>query len=166
MYEMDDVVRSLKQEYRIILLLNHRNKNQHRAAGWYEAFNEMKRNCGQIVDLLGSRRLQSKRLRDTEWVKLYKLLQRALFRQLKKWYWQFNGIIALGQLDVYKRQVLLQILSHEHQSIKSMTSCTSQTYNHVKVKQWKNKVMIFSLNLLIFCAPIRYLVITFYHHRY
>ena len=94
---MDDVVRSLKQEYRIILLLNHRNKNQHRAAGWYEAFNEMKRNCGQIVDLLGSRRLQSKRLRDTEWVKLYKLLQRALFRQLKKWYWQFNGIIALGQ---------------------------------------------------------------------
>ena len=97
MDEMNNVIRSLEQEYRLILLLNHRNKNQHRAASWYGSFNEMKRNCGQIIKLLSSKRLQAKRLRDVEWVKLHRLLQRALFRQLKKWYWQFNGVIALGQ---------------------------------------------------------------------
>ncbi|EWG84402.1 Rmp1p [Saccharomyces cerevisiae R008] len=97
MDEMDNVIRSLEQEYRLILLLNHRNKNQHRAASWYGSFNEMKRNCGQIITLFSSRRLQAKRLKDVEWVKLHRLLQRALFRQLKRWYWQFNGVIALGQ---------------------------------------------------------------------
>ncbi|EJS42703.1 rmp1p [Saccharomyces arboricola H-6] len=97
MDDMNDVVRSLEQEYRLILLLNHRNKNQHRVAVWYGSFNELKRNCGQIVQLLSSRRLQKKSLKDTEWVKLYRLLQKALSRQLKRWYWQFNGVIALGQ---------------------------------------------------------------------
>ncbi|CAI4047568.1 hypothetical protein SUVZ_12G1930 [Saccharomyces uvarum] len=99
-FEMDGikaVTRSLEQEYRLILLLNHRNKNQHRVASWYGSFNELKRNCGQIVELLGSTRLQTKCMRDDEWVKLHRLLQRAMFRQLKRWYWDFNSIIALGQ---------------------------------------------------------------------
>lgn len=97
MDEMEGVVRSLEQEYRLILLLNHRNKNQHSAAGWYGSFNELKRNCGRIIKLLSSWRLQAKRLKDVEWVNMHRLLKRALFRQLKSWYWQFNGIIALGQ---------------------------------------------------------------------
>lgn len=97
MYDMKAVIRALEQEYRLILLLNHRNKNQHRVASWYGSFNELKRNCGQIVELLGLTRLKTTCMRDDKWVKLHRLLQRALFRQLKRWYWDFNSIIALGQ---------------------------------------------------------------------
>lgn len=101
-----DLYVKLHQEYRLLHLVYHRNKNQHRVAQWWKRLNMLKRNCGQVVELL-----QNKNLRNNcELVKLYHLVNGFTKRQISKSYYDFNGVIALGQF-VTLGVVLVGLLS-------------------------------------------------------
>lgn len=82
----------LQQELRYILLVYHRNNNQHRAAIWWKQFNELKRNTAQVVELLQAAKLGPVRL-----TRLFRLLQKFLKKQVARMYYSFNGVIGLGQ---------------------------------------------------------------------
>lgn len=83
----------LCQESRILLLVYHRNKNQHRSTHWWKRLNMLKRNCSQVVNLLVNRKIIKKR----ELAKLYHLLQGFRKKQVSRTYYDFNNIIGLGQ---------------------------------------------------------------------
>lgn len=90
------LVSQLRQELRIILLIYHRNKNQHGATIWWKQLNMLKRNVSQVVIIL--ERIAYKNIKNTkELIQLHYLLHRFLKLQVKKMYYDFNGIIALGQ---------------------------------------------------------------------
>lgn len=101
-----DLYVKLHQEYRLLHLLYHRNKNQHRVAQWWKRLNMLKRNCGQVVELLQNKKFKN----DREFVKLYHLVNRFTKRQISKSYYDFNGVIALGQF-VTLGVVLVGLLS-------------------------------------------------------
>ncbi|CAR25097.1 Rmp1p [Lachancea thermotolerans CBS 6340] len=86
------VVDKLHQEVRYVLLINHRNKNQHRMAVWWKHFNELKRSSAQVLELLQHQKLNAVQLR-----KLYSLLNKFQKKQLSRMYYSFNGVVGLGQ---------------------------------------------------------------------
>lgn len=53
----------------------------------------LKRNCAQVVELLSKRKLR----KDSDIIRLYKVLHDLHSRQVSKTYRDFNGVIALGQ---------------------------------------------------------------------
>ncbi|CCE93288.1 Rmp1p TDEL_0F04770 [Torulaspora delbrueckii] len=83
----------LYKEYRLLHLVWHRNKNQHRSALWWRRFSMLKRNCAQVVELLSKKKLR----KDSDIIRLYKVLDDLHSRQVSKTYCDFNGVIALGQ---------------------------------------------------------------------
>lgn len=78
---------SLQNEYSILHLLYHRNKNQHRALCWWKYLNMMHRHLRSILKLHGSN--------SPEVVRAVQEFQRR--KILDKSYWEFNSIVALGQ---------------------------------------------------------------------
>lgn len=101
---MDDfldsnAIKELENEYYIIHLIYHRNRNQHRLLIWWKYFNIIHRKLRQIVKLFIERdeaNNQKKRtLKENEIVKLSNYL--ICKKVLSKAYYEFNGIIALGQ---------------------------------------------------------------------
>ncbi|SCU93987.1 LADA_0G05908g1_1 [Lachancea dasiensis] len=83
----------LHQELRYILLIYHRNKNQHKAAVWWRHFNELKRSVTQVLVLIQP----NTTLLNTQIVTLYNILQKLRKRQLSRMYYSFNGVVGLGQ---------------------------------------------------------------------
>ncbi|CDO94012.1 unnamed protein product [Kluyveromyces dobzhanskii CBS 2104] len=90
------LVLQLRQEVRIVCLLYHRNKNQHKTSVWWKQLNILKRNVAHVVPLLES--LVYKGVRhDKDLLKIHSLLHAILKLQIKKMYYDFNGVISLGQ---------------------------------------------------------------------
>ncbi|AAS54331.1 AGL160Wp [Eremothecium gossypii ATCC 10895] len=90
--EIRNALRSLQQELRVIHILYHRNKNQHRVATWWKQLNSLKRSVSQVVTVT------SKPVRtEADLEALAGLLRRFAVRQAPAMYYEFNGVIALGQ---------------------------------------------------------------------
>ncbi|CCC69302.1 hypothetical protein NCAS_0C03120 [Naumovozyma castellii] len=105
--EVSELCQKLHQEYRLLHLVYHRNKNQHHVAVWWKRFNMLKRNCGSVLELHLQDRGNKSKIR---YIKLYHLLHSMIKKQLSKTYYEFNGIIALGQF-VTLGVVLIGLLS-------------------------------------------------------
>lgn len=85
-----DVLASLQQENRLIMLLFHRNKNQHRVAKWWKQFCTLKRVIRKLLNIL-------QKWHQSRQNELYYILNRFVKVYVKKMYYEFNGVIALGQ---------------------------------------------------------------------
>ncbi|CCH62399.1 hypothetical protein TBLA_0H01110 [Henningerozyma blattae CBS 6284] len=92
--DVNNLFSKLYQEFRLVHLIYHRNKNQHKAAIWWKRLNMLKRSCSQVIELLQRYKNSWK---DSQLIKLYRLLHNFLKKQLSKMYYEFNGVIALGQ---------------------------------------------------------------------
>ncbi|QLL31936.1 hypothetical protein HG536_0C01030 [Torulaspora globosa] len=88
-----DLFLQLRKEFLLLHLVWHRNKNQHRRSVWWKRLNMMKRNCGQVLEILQKPSVE----KTEEVIRLYKLMNDFNKRQLSKTYHDFNGVIALGQ---------------------------------------------------------------------
>ncbi|KAH7579480.1 Hypothetical protein J6896_04875 [Nakaseomyces glabratus] len=104
----------LHQEYRILHLLNHRNKNQHRVATWWKWFNMLRRSVGDVVEILQPLgRTKNQKLKDKKDGRfLYRTLHK-FFQMESKLYYSFNNIIKLGQF-ITLGVVLVGILGRVH----------------------------------------------------
>ncbi|SCU89640.1 LAFA_0E19680g1_1 [Lachancea sp. 'fantastica'] len=100
-----NLVHQLHQELRYIILIYHRNKNQHRMAIWWRHFNELKRSAGQVLTLI-----QKDKLKKPQAIMLWSLLEKLRKRQLPRMYYSFNGVVGLGQF-VTLGVVLIGILA-------------------------------------------------------
>jgi ribonuclease MRP protein subunit RMP1 len=83
---------ALYHEYRLIKILHHRNKNQHRSTTWWKDFNSLKRALTKLVPML-SKPVTSAAHRE-------KVLELAMYIRCvlaEKCFRSFNGIIALAQ---------------------------------------------------------------------
>lgn len=101
---MEDFVTSdhkdqLKHEYGILHLIYHRNHNQHRVLIWWKYLNIIHRNIRKILKLLidlelikNSQKIRQKKQQILDIIKY--LIKRKVFT---KAYYEFNGVIALGQ---------------------------------------------------------------------
>lgn len=110
---MDELVSKLGQEVRLLVLVYHRNKNQHRASHWWRSFNILKRDNGQILSTLRCLQQTEKdrgKYRDKLLRSLYQKLHHLMQVKVKKMYYEFNGVIALGQF-VTLGVVLIGLLS-------------------------------------------------------
>jgi ribonuclease MRP protein subunit RMP1 len=83
-----DAARALQQEYAILHLVWHRNKNQHRALHWWRYFNMLQRHVRAILNAHFLRMPAQVATRIAH-LRRKKIMDKA--------YWEFNGIIALGQ---------------------------------------------------------------------
>lgn len=88
-----DLFLQLRKEFLLLHLVWHRNKNQHRVSAWWKRFNMMKRNCGQVLEILQKPSIE----KAGDVISLYKLVNDFNKRQIAKTYRDFNGVIALGQ---------------------------------------------------------------------
>ncbi|CEP61399.1 Rmp1p LALA0_S03e01992g [Lachancea lanzarotensis] len=95
----------LHQELRYILLIYHRNKNQHKMAIWWRHFNELKRSAGQVLVLI-----QKDKLKRSEVTRLWSLVVKLRKHQISRMYYSFNGVVGLGQF-VTLGVVLIGILA-------------------------------------------------------
>ncbi|SCV04611.1 LAMI_0H17524g1_1 [Lachancea mirantina] len=86
-------LKSLNQEHRVIRLLYHRNKNQHRKSIWWAQFNQLKRCVSNVIAVIERGKSSSAKKRK----ELCSLVGRFTGRQAGKFYYSFNGIISLGQ---------------------------------------------------------------------
>lgn len=86
------LINQLDQEWRILYMINHRNKNQHKSTIWWKHLNVLKRNVIQVLTLL-----KLKSIKEENYRQLYRLITKFQIKQVKKIYYSFNGIIALGQ---------------------------------------------------------------------
>lgn len=90
------LVVQLRQELRIVYLIYHRNKNQHGATVWWKQLNILKRNVAQAVRIIEGLVFRGV-CHDKQLLKLHSLLYSILKLQIKKMYYDFNGVISLGQ---------------------------------------------------------------------
>lgn len=89
----------LKKEYGILHLIYHRNHNQHRVLIWWKYLNIIHRHVRKILKFLidlelikNSQKIRQKKQQILDIIKY--LIKRKVFT---KAYYEFNGIIALGQ---------------------------------------------------------------------
>ncbi|GMM59146.1 Rmp1 protein [Maudiozyma humilis] len=80
----------LLQEQRLIALLFHRNKNQHRVARWWSQLSALKRAVRDVVDAL--QHMNGRNLN-----MLYHTTTKFVRTQVRRMYTQFNEVIALCQ---------------------------------------------------------------------
>lgn len=85
-----EILGPLLQEQRLISLLYHRNRNQHRVARWWKLFNTLKRVVSQVIRCVQT-------ITPIEINKLYNVIHKFIRCHLKKMYYEFNGVITLGQ---------------------------------------------------------------------
>ncbi|AET39286.1 Rmp1p Ecym_4219 [Eremothecium cymbalariae DBVPG len=91
-FDNANIVDALNQEFRVIHLLYHRNKNQHRVSVWWKQFNMFKRSVAQVLEVLSKREKTQ-----YDWLKLDSLVGKFLRRQQRRAYYEFNNVVALGQ---------------------------------------------------------------------
>lgn len=89
----------LKHEYGILHLIYHRNHNQHRALIWWRYLNIIHRNVRKIlkiiIDLESIKSSQKIRQKKQQILDIIMYLRKR--KVFTKAYYEFNGIIALGQ---------------------------------------------------------------------
>lgn len=107
-----DVLISLQQENRLILLLFHRNKNQHRVAKWWKQFSTLKRVVRKVLNILQN-------WHESRQNELYYILNKFFKVYAKKMYYEFNGVIALGQFPTLG-VVLIGLLSRIYHLCKEL----------------------------------------------
>lgn len=112
-----DLYLQLRKEFRLLHLVWHRNKNQHRVSVWWKRLSMMKRNCAQVVEILQKPAVE----KTTDVVRLYKLVNDFNKRQVPKTYHDFNGVIGLGQF-VTLGVVLVGLLSRVFSTYKQILS--------------------------------------------
>lgn len=92
-------IKELTNEYYIIHLIYHRNRNQHRLLIWWKYFNIIHRKLRQIIKLFLERdeasNQKKRKSKEDEIVDISNYLIHK--KVLSKAYYEFNGIIALGQ---------------------------------------------------------------------
>lgn len=130
-------IESLTTEYQLLHLVYHRNYNQHRVARWWRWFNELHRRVRRVLKLQYDEQVKSLSARG---LKLAAEIKYIVHKVVKKCYWEFNGIIALGQFvplgltllgmlarinslllpAVSKLMVLLVTLSKVHKPVKQV----------------------------------------------
>lgn len=95
----NEKIKELENEYEILHLVYHRNKNQHRQQVWWKYLNILHRYIRKLLKL----NIDIERIKSNSKIKYKKdqiieivryLSSRNVFR---KAYYEFNGIIALGQ---------------------------------------------------------------------
>lgn len=79
---------SLTTEYQLLHLVYHRNYNQHRVARWWRSFNELHRHVRRVLKLLSVKKSSPALSLEIKYI---------VNKLIKKCYWEFNGIVALGQ---------------------------------------------------------------------
>lgn len=107
-----DVLISLQQENRLILLLFHRNKNQHRVAKWWKQFSTLKRVVRKVLNILQN-------WHESRQNELYYILNKFFKVYAKKMYYEFNGVISLGQFPTLG-VVLIGLLSRIYHLCKEL----------------------------------------------
>ncbi|KAL3231041.1 Ribonuclease MRP protein subunit RMP1 [Nakaseomyces bracarensis] len=131
----------LHQEYRVIYLLNHRNKNQHRVAIWWKWFNMMKRNVAGVVEVVQRISRSKKGPIDQDVRILYRLLHK-FFKMEDKLYYSFNGVIQLGQFMTVGI-VLVGLLARVHTIYRELFDNHANRFQEIgciKVPQYSEKV--------------------------
>lgn len=104
-----DLYLELLNEFRLLHLIYHRNKNQHRVSIWWKQLNMLKRNSAQVLELLSKNHNRSlKNQNDIR--RLYRIIHDFISKHLHKAYYDFNGVITLGQF-VTLGVVLVGLLS-------------------------------------------------------
>lgn len=91
--------KELVNEYEILHLLYHRNRNQHGSAEWWGVFNILHRQLRQLIKLLVDiQHLKTKKTVDNRKERIYSIIRYLINKKIfTRGYYQFNGIIALGQ---------------------------------------------------------------------
>lgn len=116
----------LHSEFRLLQLVWHRNKNQHRVALWWRRLGMLKSNCAQVLDILQKRVLKSK----NNTVRLFKLVNGYISKQIARTYRDFNGVIALGQF-VTLGVVLIGILSRIYNVYMDIMRCFEDNFKEL-----------------------------------
>lgn len=83
---------ALNSEYKLLRLLHHRNKNQHRSTRWWRHFNTLKRSLTKLIALLQVKKLKPQH-RD-------KIIETSMYIKcvvIKQCFRSFNEVIALAQ---------------------------------------------------------------------
>ena len=120
----------LLQEERLLKLLYHRNKNQHAVATWWRQFSKLKRLVSRCVKCIRTRQYNA----------LYRLIVKFQRSQLKQMYYEFNGVIGLGQF-VTLGVVLVGHLARVNNLFKQILESYGNIYRrYLKGKGSKNKV--------------------------
>lgn len=86
----------------------------------------LKRNCAEVLEVLGSKRPGSK----SQMIRLYRLMNKLLKKESKKIYYEFNGIISLGQF-VTLGVVLLFTLGKVYSIYGSFIELYSEEYSQM-----------------------------------
>lgn len=91
--------KELVNEYELLHLLYHRNRNQHGSAEWWNVFNVIHRKIRHILKLLVDLQyLKTKKTVEDRKQRVYLIIKYLINRRIfTRGYYQFNGIIALGQ---------------------------------------------------------------------
>lgn len=98
----------LVNEVGILQLINHRNKNQHRLLTWWKYFRLLLSHLKKIILLQDSES-------SNQQIVINKLFQKLI---ISKCYYEFNGIIALGQF-LLLGLTLISSLSKVHEILQS-----------------------------------------------
>ncbi|KAH3902008.1 uncharacterized protein SCODWIG_03327 [Saccharomycodes ludwigii] len=159
---LQECLTQLEQEYRIIVLINHRNKNQHKVATWWMSFNILKRKTCKTIHLLrlyfDAKQLNQKIIQSTKQTKKTKVIKERLKKlrninlylislydilcyfqkkQLKSIYYNFNGIIALGQFATLG-VVLVGILARIYSLSLKLTNAITESVEEIKTRLKRN----------------------------
>lgn len=91
--------KELVNEYELLHLLYHRNRNQHGSAEWWNIFNIIHRQLRHILKLLVDlQNLKTKKTVADRKQRVYLAIKYLIIKKIfTRGYYQFNGIIALGQ---------------------------------------------------------------------
>ncbi|SMN20683.1 similar to Saccharomyces cerevisiae YLR145W RMP1 Subunit of RNase MRP, which processes pre-rRNA and has a role in cell cycle-regulated degradation of daughter cell-specific mRNAs [Maudiozyma saulgeensis] len=119
-----ELMTSLQQEERLIKLIHHRNKNQHRVAVWWRQFCTLKRVVSQITILLQHRNKLPVNA-------LYHVTHKFMRTQVKKMYYEFNGVISLGQFPTLG-VVLIGLLGRIHNHVAKLIVLHSEEFSKFK----------------------------------
>jgi len=111
---------SFQQEERLIRLIHHRNKNQHRVAIWWKQFCTLKRVVTQIVVLL-------QHWNRLEINALYHITHKFIRTHVKKMYYEFNGVITLGQFPTLG-VVLIGLLGRIYHQVTKLIELHSEEF--------------------------------------
>lgn len=94
-----DTKKQITNEFGILHLIYHRNRNQHRALIWWKYVNIIHRNIRKILKIIidlestkDDKKIQQKQQKVLEIIE--NLIKKRIFT---KAYYEFNGIVALGQ---------------------------------------------------------------------
>ncbi|AMD19001.1 HBR100Wp [Eremothecium sinecaudum] len=128
MSEIGIALSCLLQESRLINLLYHRNKNQHKGSHWWASLHMLKCTTTQVINVLQK---PVKYRRDL--LLLYSLLRRFLKTRLKRIYYEYNTLISQGQF-ITLGVVLLGVLARVNSVFKEIMQLHSVEFERFAYK--------------------------------